>query len=129
MALATALQAAQAAPQAAALAERVDKAQRETDVAPALKMVLASTALERNGQAQIADSLVRMFERIRGNDPGFTATELSVAADMPLLLQWLQWLQWLQDAALRWRLHAAYRTYVAAHLAQARCPASLLGNH
>ncbi|EKU24029.1 hypothetical protein [Xanthomonas graminis] len=122
-ALATALQPAQAAPQAAALAERVDQAQQETDVAPALKMVLASTTLQRNGQTQVADSLLRMFARIRGNDPGFTATELSVAADMPLLLQWLQ------DAALRERLHAAYRTYVAAHLAQARCPASLRGNH
>jgi hypothetical protein len=122
-ALATALQPAQLTARAAALAARVDKAQREADVAPALKMALAGAPLDPNGQAQLAASLSRMFDRIRGNDPSFTATELSVASDMPLLLQQLD------DAALRERLHAAYRSYVAAHLSQARCPASLLGNH
>ncbi|MBO9883208.1 hypothetical protein J7357_17515 [Xanthomonas sp. D-109] len=122
-ALATALQPAQPATRARALATRVDAAQHETDTAPALKMVLAGAPLDSAGQAHLADSLARMFERIRGDDAGFTATELSVAGDMPLVLQQVS------DSAVREQLHAAYRSYVAAHLAQTRCPSSLLGNH
>lgn len=122
-ALASALQPAPPAARASAIAARVDAAQHETDTAPALKMALAAAPLDSAGQAQLADSLVRMFERIRGDDAGFTATELSVAGDMPLLLQQVS------DSALRERLHAAYRDYVAAHLAQTRCPSSVLGNH
>lgn len=122
-ALATALQQAQPAARADALAARVDAAQHETDTAPALKMALAAAPLDSAGQAQLADSLVRMFERIRGDDAGFTTTELSVAGDMPLVLQQVS------DSALRERLHGAYRGYVAAHLAQTRCPSSVLGNH
>jgi hypothetical protein len=122
-ALATALQPTQPAARASALAARVDAAQHETDMAPALKMALAAAPLDSAGQAQLADSLARMFERIRGDDAGFTATELSVAGDMPLVLQQLS------DSALRERLHGAYRDYVAAHLAQPRCPSSVLGNH
>ncbi|CBA15079.1 hypothetical protein [Xanthomonas albilineans] len=122
-ALASALLPAQAAARAAALAKRVDAAQHETDVAPALKMILASAVLEKAEQAQLADNLARMFDRIRNDDPGFTATELSIAGDVPLLLQQLQ------DPALRERLQRAYRGYVAAHLAQNRCPTSVQGNH
>ncbi|MDS9993998.1 hypothetical protein PNQ69_14570 [Xanthomonas sp. A2111] len=122
-ALATALQPAPPTARASALAARVDAAHHETDTAPALKMALAAAPLDSAGQARLADSLARMFERIRGDDAGFTATELSVAGDMPLVLQQLS------DAALRERLHTAYRGYVAAHLAQARCPSSVLGNH
>lgn len=122
-ALASALQPAQPAARASALAARVDAAQHETDTAPALKMALAAAPLDSAGQAQLADSLVRMFERIRGDDAGFTATELSVAGDMPLLLQQVS------DPALRERLHGAYRGYVAAHLAQTRCASSVLGDH
>ncbi|MEL4892505.1 hypothetical protein PQU63_13345 [Xanthomonas protegens] len=122
-ALASALQPAPPAARASAIAARVDAAQHETDTAPALKMALAAAPLDSAGQAQLADSLARMFERIRGDDAGFTATELSVAGDMPLLLQQVS------DSALRERLHAAYRGYVAAHLAQTRCPSSVLGNH
>ncbi len=122
-ALAITLQPQQPQARAAALAERVDAAQREADTAPALKMALAGTPLESAGQAQLADSLARMFERIRGDDAGFTATELSVAGDVPLLLQQLR------DAALRERLQRTYRGYVTAHRAQRRCADSLRGNH
>lgn len=122
-ALASALQPAQPAASANTLAARVDAARHETDTAPALKMALAAAPLDTAGQVQLADSLARMFERIRGDDAGFTATELSVAGDMPLVLQQLS------ESALREQLHAAYRGYVAAHLAQTRCPSSLLGNH
>ncbi len=122
-ALASALQPAPPAARASAIAARLDAAQHETDTAPALKMALAAAPLDTAGQAQLGDSLVRMFERIRGDDAGFTATELSVAGDMPLVLQQVS------DSALRERLHAAYRGYVAAHLAQTRCPSSVLGNH
>lgn len=122
-ALASALQPAQPAARASAIAARVDAAQHETDTAPALKMALAAAPLDSAGQAQLADSLARMFERLRGDDAGFTATELSVAGDMPLLLQQVS------DPALHERLHDAYRGYVAAHLAQTRCPSSVLGNH
>lgn len=122
-ALASALQPARPAARASALAARVDAAQHETDTAPALKMALAGAPLDSAGQAQLADSLVRMFERIRGDDAGFTATELSVAGDMPLLLRQVS------DPALRERLHGAYRGYVAAHLAQTRCASSVLGDH
>ncbi|XQA77367.1 hypothetical protein ACM9W9_16420 [Xanthomonas sacchari] len=122
-ALASALQPASPAARASAIAARLDAAQHETDTAPALKMALAAAPLHSAGQAQLGDSLVRMFERIRGDDAGFTATELSVAGDMPLVLQQVS------DSALRERLHAAYRGYVAAHLAQTRCPSSVLGNH
>ncbi|MET0549300.1 MAG: hypothetical protein ABW002_08535 [Xanthomonas sp.] len=122
-ALATALQPAQPTARASALAARADAAQHETDTAPALKMALAAAPLDSAGQAQLADSLARMFERIRGDDAGFTATELGVASDLPLLLQQVS------DPALRERLHGAYRGYVAAHLAQTRCASSVLGNH
>ncbi|WP_279362716.1 hypothetical protein [Xanthomonas sacchari] len=122
-ALASALQPASPAARASAIAARLDAAQHETDTAPALKMALAAAPLDTAGQAQLGDSLVRMFERIRGDDAGFTATELSVAGDMPLVLQQVS------DSALRERLHAAYRGYVAAHLEQTRCPSSVLGNH
>ncbi len=122
-ALASALQPAPPAARASAIAARVDAAQHETDTAPALKMALAAAPLDTAGQAQLGDGLVRMFERIRGDDAGFTATELSVAGDMPLVLQQMS------DSALRERLHAAYRGYVAAHLAQTRCASSVLGNH
>ncbi|MDQ1094343.1 hypothetical protein QE400_003756 [Xanthomonas sacchari] len=122
-ALASALQPTQPAARASALAARLDAAHHETDAAPALKMALAAAPLDGAGQAQLVDSLVRMFARIRGDDAGFTATELSVAGDMPLLLQQVS------DAALRERLHGAYRDYVAAHLAQTRCASSVLGEH
>ncbi|WP_425612880.1 hypothetical protein [Xanthomonas rydalmerensis] len=122
-ALTTALQPTQPTARATAVSARVDAAQHETDTAPALKMALAAAPLDSAGQAQLADSLTRMLARIRGDDAGFTATELSVAGDMPLVLQQLS------DTALRERLHSAYRGYVAAHLAQTRCPSSVLGNH
>ncbi|WP_369976678.1 hypothetical protein [Xanthomonas bundabergensis] len=107
-----------------ALRQRIDLAQRETDVKPALKMILALPTLGDAAEAQIGESLIRLFARVRGDDAGFTATELSVASDIQLLLQRLDGTPPIRD-----RLHDAYRGYVQAHLAQPRCPASLLGNH
>ena len=107
-----------------ALRQRIDLAQHETDVMPALKMILALPTLGDAADAQVGESLIRLLGRVRGDDAAFTVTELSVASDIQLLLQRLDGTPPIRD-----RLRIAYKDYIQAHLAQPRCPASLIGNH
>lgn len=107
-----------------AVSQRLQTGQREVDIGPALKLVLSLPAMGPADDGRVASALTALFARARGNDVGFTATSLSVAADVPLVLERIDTLSAQRDT-----LRAAYRDYVGQHLAQERCASSVRGSH
>lgn len=119
-ALASATLPASADARAAFALKVVGRAGTEMDLVPAVKFVTALPPLAPRDEVALAHGLSALFARAQGNDPGFAASGPALASGMEGLLARYSG---MPDA--RRELQAAFRNYVATHLAAARCPASL----
>lgn len=119
-ALASATLPASADARAAFALKVVGRAGTEMDLVPAVKFVTALPPLAPRDEVALAHGLSALFARAQGNDPGFAASGPALASGMEGLLARYGG---MPDA--RRELQAAFRNYVATHLAAARCPASL----
>ncbi|MBP1205142.1 hypothetical protein JOD97_003184 [Duganella sp. 1411] len=122
--LASATLPAQAYARAAFALKVVSRARTEMDLAPAVQFITALPPLAPRDEAALAQGLSALFARAQGNDPGFAATGPGLASGMEALLARYNG---MPDA--RREVQAAFRNYVATHLAAARCPASLGGEY